>query len=541
MTPARLTGPNTKGISMPLRPLYPLAFLLAALTLCHRTAYAANTPPNTPDRTVEYYALLANGQKIGHAIVKRHHHNNQITSTQHATFTISRLATPLTITLTETHVETPDGKPLRFKTLQQVSNNAVHTQGLFKNNALHTKTANGLTQHTKTIPWPKNARMLEGLRLLQQQKGLKPGTTYHYQIFNGADLSFMAAQTRVEKPQTVDLLGRVLRLHHLRTTYQLGTGQLLEHAWIDDNANTLKSRFTVMGIQLDMVACDKTFALSDDQTVDFFKKWTIPAPQAFDPDTPHTIRYTLQTQASRPCPLPTTDRQTLKIIDNNHARLTVRPASDPHTATLPYKGQDPRAQAALKPSQYIQSDHPDIINLATTVIGQNKDTASAAKRIARFVAQYIRKKNLSVGYASALEVLHNKQGDCTEHAVLTAALCQAAGIPAELVIGLVYYQTSPQDPPCFAPHAWTQVYVAGQWLEIDATRPQGVSAAHIAFANGNDGPLHFWAALDAIGLLKITQLQIQPPHEDTQGPGPISSPKIPPKNKTRPLAAPPRP
>ena len=495
---------------MPRHPPRSNALLLSALALALCLSAQANTTQQTPDRTVEYYALLAKGQKIGHAIFRRHlDNNNQVHSTQQATFTMLRLGTPLTITLTETHIETPDGKPLRFETLQQVSKLAVRTEGRFEQGALHARTLNGDTEQTKTIPWPENALMLEGLRLLQQQKGLEPGTRYDYQMFNGADLFFLPAQTVVGKPETVDLLGRVVRLHPLVTTYQVGPGQLVEHAWLDDQGNTLKSSFTVLGLELDMVACDQTFALSDDQPVDFFKKWTVPAPQAFDPDTPQAITYTLQTQSPRACPLPSTDRQTVKKIDNNQILLTVRRSLDTRPATLPYQGDDARALAALKPTQYIQCDHPDIVALAGTVVGQNQDAASAARRIARFVGQYIRKKDLSVGYASAVEVLKGKQGDCTEHAVLTAALCQAAGIPAELVVGLVYYQPAPDSAPLFAPHAWTQVYIAGQWLEIDATRPQGATAGHLVLAFGNDGPLNFWAAFDAMGQLNITHLQIE--------------------------------
>ena len=39
-----------------------------------------------------------------------------------------------------------------------------------------------------------------------------------------------------------------------------------------------------------------------------------------------------------------------------------------------------------------------------------KDAATAARRIEKFVRKYINKKNLSVGYASALEVARSRRG-----------------------------------------------------------------------------------------------------------------------------------
>ena len=62
----------------------------------------------------------------------------------------------------------------------------------------------------------------------------------------------------------------------------------------------------------------------------------------------------------------------------------------------------------------------------------------AVRRIESFVARYIDNKSMSVGYASAVEVVESRQGDCSEFAVLTAALCRAVGIPAQVVVGIAY-------------------------------------------------------------------------------------------------------
>src|SRR5690606_18990396 len=56
--------------------------------------------------------------------------------------------------------------------------------------------------------------------------------------------------------------------------------------------------------------------------------------------------------------------------------------------------------------------------------------AEKARRLAQFVAGYVESKNLNVGYASASETARTATGDCTEHAVLLAALLRAAAIPS---------------------------------------------------------------------------------------------------------------
>ena len=67
------------------------------------------------------------------------------------------------------------------------------------------------------------------------------------------------------------------------------------------------------------------------------------------------------------------------------------------------------------------------------------------------------------------EVARSLEGDCTEHAVLLAALCRARKIPARVAFGLVYYP--PQKG--FAYHMWNEVWIADRWIPLDATLGHG--------------------------------------------------------------------
>ena len=134
-----------------------------------------------------------------------------------------------------------------------------------------------------------------------------------------------------------------------------------------------------------------------------------------------------------------------------------------------------------------------------------KDTAKAAQAIEKFVGEYISEKNLSVGYASASEVAVSKQGDCSEHAVLTAAMCRAVGIPARIVVGLVYVEEFGHRKNIFGGHAWNQVYIDGKWIGIDATR--GFGAGHIELATGAGEPSDFFSMINTLGYFKIVEIK----------------------------------
>merc|ERR1719261_1398662 len=56
------------------------------------------------------------------------------------------------------------------------------------------------------------------------------------------------------------------------------------------------------------------------------------------------------------------------------------------------------------------------------------------------VHTHISSKHLSTAYASASETARSGSGDCTEHAVLLAAVVKARGLPARVCHGLVYVE-----------------------------------------------------------------------------------------------------
>jgi hypothetical protein len=101
----------------------------------------------------------------------------------------------------------------------------------------------------------------------------------------------------------------------------------------------------------------------------------------------------------------------------------------------------------------------------------------------RFVYRYITRKDLSVGFGSASEVARSREGDCSEHGCLLAAMLRADGIPSRAVSGLIY---ADQLGGAFGYHMWTQglFEIDGQrcWIDLDATLAPSTpfDATHIA-------------------------------------------------------------
>jgi len=156
----------------------------------------------------------------------------------------------------------------------------------------------------------------------------------------------------------------------------------------------------------------------------------------------------------------------------------------------------------LSPTPSIQSTHPDIRELAERIAGNTGDPIAKAGRIQKWVFNNLT-RTYKANSASAVRVLHNRAGDCTEHSLLFVSLARAVGIPARSVTGLAYAN---EDPPFFGWHEWAEIHDGTRWISVDPTWDQVlVDATHIRVHS--DSKDSSWMNLLGQGL-KLTVLEV---------------------------------
>jgi transglutaminase-like putative cysteine protease len=132
---------------------------------------------------------------------------------------------------------------------------------------------------------------------------------------------------------------------------------------------------------------------------------------------------------------------------------------------------------ATQSSYFITSADARVRQHARQAVGPEVDPWKKALRIERWVHNNMTATN-DEALATADHVAKTLQGDCTEYAMLAAAMCRAEGVPSRTAVGLIYANV--RGEPAFAFHMWTEVWIAGAWLPIDATLGKGqVGATHL--------------------------------------------------------------
>ena len=377
-------------------------------------------------------------------------------------------------------VEDDDGRVESIEIETRLGAQPNHFRGRVRGDRLELQSQSDGRSTTSTIPWPNDCRGFLGVEQSLEQQPLKPGEQRRIKVF----LPVLNAPGDVKLTaigkERVLLLDGESELLRVDMQIRLPQGTTLDSMlWVDEQGQTLKTRMQAVGQETYRSSRERALSVSTrsgavfDLGVDAIVKLARPL---VNPHDRRARRYRVTLDGGDPAvEFRNADYQEVKPLDAHQAEVVVRPSSP---ATTP--GNEPPTAADREPNEWIQSDDPRIIRLAEQGRGSETDPWRICLALETFVHRAIDDVNFSTAFSSAVEVAETRQGDCTEHAVLLAALARANGIPTRVAIGLVYvdrYQG-------FGYHMWTEVNVNDRWLPLDATLGRGgIGGGHLKLSD----------------------------------------------------------
>lgn len=124
----------------------------------------------------------------------------------------------------------------------------------------------------------------------------------------------------------------------------------------------------------------------------------------------------------------------------------------------------------------------------------------------RYVHDHIVDKSYTRAFDLASQVAASSAGDCTEHAVLLAAMARAFGHHARIVIGNLILES---DSGLYAfGHAWTEIHDGDHWTIRDATLPEtGKDVRQLRYLPmailNDEGPGYFMSLLSTMMSMPV--------------------------------------
>jgi hypothetical protein len=409
-------------------------------------------------------------------------------------------------------IETQEGEVLRLDTLTEASGASgqrIRAFGDVIDGKMTLTLESGGQRQQAVIPWGADVRGPYGAELSLSREPMQPGQAREVKTFipdlnkvcltklRSVDFEEIPLGPKAEKHRLLRIESSIAELDGkeipaLRTTF-----------WVDDSGQIMKTATSLLP-GMYMYRTTKAAALAPAKSPFRLLEGSIIAVRRPIPNPERTRAITYRMKGADVATLfPNDQRQAVRPEATGSVLLDVRSDGPKHgqPAAKPAEDRD------LRPNPLIDSADSLVVQRMREAVGNRRDPWEQAVAIQDWVFRSIRgsKKNFTTGFAPAAEVARDLTGDCTEHAVLTAAMCRAAGIPSRCAVGLVYAENiSNTGKNGFGPHMWTEVFVNGRWVAIDAAFNQSqVDATHIKLADTSlDGVAPFEAMLPVLQVFQ---------------------------------------
>jgi hypothetical protein len=476
----------------------------------------AEKPAEEPTEIIDesWQANFLNGAKLGygHAVVSKVQSakGDVIRTSVTQSLRIKRYGQDTEEKLSFSSDDTPAGKILSFRC--EAAAMGLEAKGEGAGEFLKITTITKGKSSTATMPWENDAFGYFGLDDSLRRQPMKPGETRRVKWLQPL-LHLVSDDALIAlDEEDVDLLGEKKRLLKIKCDGKLGKQIVHRTLWTDDKGLIWKSINPETGEE-NFRTTDEHAKKQDGAAFDLGLSTIVKVTKTLDnPRGTHRIVYRAKLKHRNPAEVfPNCETQSVKEIDEHTAEITVMRVTPTDPEILPVESVKP-TPGDSKPNNLIQSDDKLVRKMADELGGSDKAPDTIAYALEKGVREKLTNKNFSTAFATAADVVRSLSGDCTEHAVLLAALCRAKKIPARVAAGLVYVAENPEKkmPQGFAYHMWTEAWLHDRWVPLDATLGRGgIGAAHIKLSDTNlDGVSGLEALLPVMNVLGQLELEI---------------------------------
>ncbi|MBG28909.1 MAG: hypothetical protein CMI31_02745 [Opitutae bacterium] len=408
--------------------------------------------------------------KVGYSHTTLRRDGDVVHTRTETTMIINRAGADVTMKSIESSRETIGGKPLGFFTSMDLGSAPVRKKGVFADGKIRVTAKQFGREKVTEYNLDQRGIMSWGLELLSRTKGNAKGTKYEAWMYSPEFGMDAPTKVTVEShgEEQFELKGKTMKGTKLVSTMHSEAGEVPIATWLGEDGRPLRVTMQMAGIPIEMIATDRALAKAEFQPTDLFTQ-SLLSIETEIPGDANSVVYRMLPKKDKQLDLQPekNDFQQVRSLGEGGVEVTVKRAR--HADLLKAKGHSGGLAFEYKKANVmIDSDDPLVQRLAKGATQGSRNVFDMAHRLRHFVSHYVRVKNLEVGFATASEVARSREGDCSEHAVLLAAMGRAAGLPSRVVAGLVYVPELAGKKNVMGYHLWTQFHLRGRWVDFDA-------------------------------------------------------------------------
>jgi hypothetical protein len=480
------------------------------------TAASAEAAPESAGRDESWMACYINGTKIGysHTVIEpvQDGQQAQIRASNEQELTIRRFQTKTVVRTQLTSWEMSDGQVIAFQSLLDAGGDPLRTEGQYEDGKLVMRTGSQGTVETTTIDFgPAIGGFFCDQQSLRRQP-MKPRETRRLKALQPIVNQVGEIRLTAVGYEATELLSETEQLLRIEMAVDVGASQLKSTLWADKTGTVRKLRDGQIGMEAYLTSREEALTPGSGGEFDLGLQTVVPLERPIrNPHATQKIVYAAElAEGDIGRLLKSGGTQQVKLLDDRTAEVTVWSVRPETELPVPTAESDRPTAADRAATAMIQCQDPAVVEMADAVAADENNPWAIAVALEQHVHRSITLKNYTRAMATAAEVARSREGDCTEHAMLLAALCRAREIPARVAIGLVVYPAARG----LAYHMWTEVWIADRWIPLDATLGRGgIGAAHLKFSHsslqGGSAFAEMLPVMQAIGRLKLRVLAVE--------------------------------
>ncbi len=478
----------------------------------------ATVAPAIPSVETHWYIVTIGGERAGWMRTVQTTTPDEISSLSESSMRIGRGNTAMEIATETIFVEAPDGTPKSIVSRQTMSKTPVENEWIFAKDGITQTTTQDKKVTVKTLP-PFDEEWLTlaaSERFVKAQAAKGEKTVSFRTIDPSLGLRLITVTHTDEGRETLTILGETKEFHKGRVTIEQLPG-VVTSEYTNDVGDMIKTATHMGPISIEMTLSTQAEATKDFAPPELMVRTFVTPDRAIsDPRTVAKARYRLAIDDGTMPELPATGSQSVRR-ENDRASVINVDTSFPNAIT-PDEAKNPAWLATSAMTDLTDETLKDLHERA--VKGAKDSPRERAEAIRRFVHEYIRRKSLGVGFATASEIARDREGDCSEHAVLLAALLRLDGTPSRAACGLIYADAFAGAKSIFGYHMWAQALLdidgTKRWVDLDATLPGNTTydATHITLGvsslNDTDVTESLVNLVPLLGRVKIAVESTEP-------------------------------
>ena len=421
--------------------------------------------------TDRWYEVYLGQSKVGFAHSTMKLVDGEVRSESVFEMKIKRAGQVIGMKVAERTRETIEGKIIGFSGETLMAGIPILKKGWIEEGEIVVKEKQFFRESTKRYPLDPRGKMTWGFLKLLREKGFKKeGMTHEASIYS-SDFG-MAKPTRAIVrtlgPRKITLGDEETTAYETEIEMITKLGSMKTTNWLDKEGIAVRTKMKMGGLAIDIRQTSEERAKAEEPLKEDFLLNTVISLRAEIPKDARRSVFRLKAKNGK-LPDIAYEGNTQKVRRIDEQTIEIEVLAEDWKRIKKGKGHPLQVDAEFRePNILIDCEDKLVKRLAQQGSQGSRNVFEMADKLCHFVSHYVSSKNFSVGFASASEVARKREGDCTEHGILLAALGRAVGIPSRVATGIVYVKEFKGMKNALVYHMWTQFYLKGRWVNLDS-------------------------------------------------------------------------